>query len=266
MSAPATERRIMAIPFGNEDARYCTRISAMKALAFLAALLIAAQPAGAQGTYVSASLTGEVIRLDRVETAGRDQSNSGETLGFALRIGTELAARWGVELEFLRPAQIETEFSPGIVPLAFESDGLTFTELTNVPSTGATSVVFPSYTYRFRTRQRNTSLSSALWARQQISSGVSLVYLGGVGFHHRTEEATISFTPSPLPALPGIPSIPIVLPPSVSTATTYDVGPFAGIEARIGLTTHVQLVPGVRLHGIAGGWLLRPSVGLGWGF
>jgi hypothetical protein len=238
----------------------------MKALTFLALATFAiAVPAMAQGTYVSASLTGEVLRLDRIETAaGRDQSNSGEALGFALRIGTELGTKWGVELEFLRPAEIETEFSPGIVPLAFESGALTFTDLS--PAGGTTSLVFPSYTYRFQTRQRNTTLSTALWAKQQISSSVSLVYLGGVGFHHRTEEATISFNPSPLPLLPGIPSIPIVLPPSVSTATTYDVGPFAGIEARIGLTTHVQLVPGVRLHGIAGGWLLRPSVGLGWSF
>lgn len=258
----------MAIPFGERRRAYSTRISTVKTLTFLA-FLIACLPrsADAQGAYVSASLTGEVVRLDRVETAGgRDQSNSGETLGFALRVGTELGMRWGVELEFLRPAEIETEFSPGIVPLAFDSSPLTFTDLTNLTN-GTTSVVFPSFSYRFRTRQRTTTLSSALWARQQISSGISLVYLGGVGFHHRTEEATISFTPSPLPALPGIPTIPIVLPPaSVSTATTYDVGPFAGVEARIGLTTHVQLVPGVRLHGINGGWLLRPSVGLGWTF
>lgn len=229
------------------------------AVAVLAAI---GRPAGAQGAYVSASLTGDVLRLDRVEASGRDQSNSGEALGFALRIGTELGTRWGVELEFLRPSEIETEFNPGVVPLAADtSRSLTFIDLT---SAGATSLVYPSFSYRIQTRQRNTTLSAALWARQQVSSGVSLVYLGGVGFHHRTQEATITFTPTPV--VPGIPSIPIVLPPSVSSATTYDAGPFAGVEARIGMTSHVQLVPGVRLHGIAGGWLLRPSVGLGWSF
>src|SRR5262245_2916202 len=137
MIAPATERRIMAIPFWNEDARYSTRICGMNKLVgrslsvsvIALALLAIARPADAQGAYVNASLTGEVLRLDRVETAGRDQSNSGETLGFALRVGTELGTRWGVELEFVRPAEIESEFSPGIVPLAFESGGLTFTEL-----------------------------------------------------------------------------------------------------------------------------------------
>jgi hypothetical protein len=51
-----------------------------------------------------------------------------------------------------------------------------------------------------------------------------------------------------------------------SSATTYDVGPLVGVEGAIGLTEHVQLTPGIRLHGIEGGWLLRPSVGLGWTF
>jgi hypothetical protein len=39
-----------------------------------------------------------------------------------------------------------------------------------------------------------------------------------------------------------------------------------GFEACIGLTEHVNLVPGVRLHGLENGWLLRPAVGLEWEF
>jgi hypothetical protein len=72
---------------------------------------------------------------------------------------------------------------------------------------------------------------------------------------------TLTFEPGP-PRL----GIPIVFPPAVTNATTYDVGPFAGMEGRIGLTEHTHLVAGVRLHGISGGWLFRPSVGLGWNF
>jgi hypothetical protein len=52
--------------------------------------------------------------------------------------------------------------------------------------------------------------------------------------------------------------------------TEYGVGPVAGIEARIRMTEHVRLVPGVRIHGLGGpiseGWLVRPSVGLSWAF
>jgi hypothetical protein len=211
-------------------------------------------PARAQGTYVSASLTGDLLRLDSVESVGVKTSRGGEAIGFALRVGTELGPRWGVELEFARPAEIDTELSPGIVPLPVEP---------LFPLGGATvpgaNIAFPSFSYRIRTSQRNTTLSAALWARQQLSPKVSIVYTGGAGFRRATSEVAIGF--DPLPAL----GIPIVLP-TVTTSTNYDVGPFAGIEGRIALTEHVQLVPGIRLHGVSGGWLLRPSAGIAWRF
>jgi hypothetical protein len=90
---------------------------------------------------------------------------------------------------------------------------------------------------------------------------MSLVYLGGVGFHRTTSEVTVTFEPGPVRI-----GLPIVLPPTVTNSTNYDVGPFAGMEGRIGLTDHAHLIAGVRLHGINGGWLFRPSVGLGWNF
>jgi len=52
----------------------------------------------------------------------------------------------------------------------------------------------------------------------------------------------------------------------ILNSVVYSARPMAGFEARIGLTDHVQLVPGVRMHGIQGGWLIRPSVGLSWKF
>jgi hypothetical protein len=51
-----------------------------------------------------------------------------------------------------------------------------------------------------------------------------------------------------------------------STTISYGTRPLAGVEARIGFTSHVRLIPGVRLQGITEGWLLRPYVGLGWFF
>jgi hypothetical protein len=38
------------------------------------------------------------------------------------------------------------------------------------------------------------------------------------------------------------------------------------MEARIGLTSRLRLVPGIRVQGLGDGWLLRPYVGLGWFF
>lgn len=211
---------------------------------------------------MSAFLTGDIVRVDRVESTGRDQSGNGEAIGFALRLGTEVGAKWGVEVEFARPSEIESENSPGIVPLG---TGLPQSATLIAGVTGGVpglpnSVVFPTYSYVIRTRERNTTLSPAIWVRQQLSPKVSLVYIGGAGFRRVTSEMSVRFEPSPLPG------IPIVFPTTETTSTEYDVGPFAGVEGRIGLTDHVQLVPGVRLHGIHGGWLLRPSVGLAWRF
>ena len=39
-----------------------------------------------------------------------------------------------------------------------------------------------------------------------------------------------------------------------------------GLESRIALTGHAQLVPGIRLQAADNIWLLRPAVGLNWMF
>jgi hypothetical protein len=231
------------------------KIFAMRKLLVLLATFATAQSVYAQGAYVSASLTGDLVRQNRVKSTVTDQSTDGEAIGFALRVGSEIGTRWGVELEFARPQEIENDFAPGIVPLPAVVPGVV--EGSVFPNDPA--LTFPSFSYRIRTSQRNTMLSSAVWARHEISRRMSLVYLGGIGFHRTTSEVTLTFEPRPL-------GFPIVLPPSVTNATAYDVGPFAGIEGRIGLTDHAHLVTGVRLHGINGGWLFRPSVGLGWNF
>jgi hypothetical protein len=221
-----------------------------------------AHSAAAQGAYVSALLTGDIVRLDHVEGTGRDESGGGEAIGFALRVGTEIGTKWGVELEFARPSEIENEISPGIVPLAtgLPQGGTVSAGLGGANIGFPDSIVFPTFSYVLRTKQRNTTLSPAIWVRQELSPKVSLVYIGGAGFRRVTSEMSVRLEPSPLPG------IPIAFPTTVTNSTEYDIGPFAGVEGRIGLTDHVQLVTGVRLHGFNGGWLLRPSVGLGWRF
>jgi hypothetical protein len=80
-----------------------------------------------------------------------------------------------------------------------------------------------------------------------------------MGFYRATYESQSRFD-----ILPAGITIPIVLP-SIKTVT-YGVRPLAGFEARIKLTDQVDLVPGVRLHGLESAWLLRPAVGLAWNF
>ena len=102
-----------------------------------------------------------------------------------------------------------------------------------------------------------------LFARHDLSERVSLAYLGGVSFQRTTQEIEFEF--QPVAALPPGLTFPTIYPLATETVT-YRAGPVAGVEARIWLTDQVHLVPGVRLHGLDGGWLVRSSVGLGWSF
>jgi hypothetical protein len=222
-------------------------------------VIVSTATAFAQTTYVGADLVGDVLRSTHSESSfGRDVPAGGEAIGFALRVGTPLGSRWGVELTFTRPGEIDTEFS-GAIPLASSAELVAVA--TRVPGTITATQLFPSpLPYRLRASQRHSTLSPALWFNQSLSPKISLVYLAGMGFYRTTYESESRFD-----ILPAGITIPIVLP-SLTKTVTYGVRPMAGFEARIELTDHVDLVPGVRLHGLESAWLLRPAVGLAWNF
>lgn len=227
----------------------------LTAVAFVL-VLAAAAPVSAQSGYVGAFLVGDVARFDQYDATGRDDAGNGEVLGFALRLGTGLGSRWGVELEFTRPSEIESEMAPGILPMLAESSiatGLAFPIDPGIP--------FPPYSYSIRTRQRNSTLATSLWMRQEITSRFSLAYVGGVSFGRFSSEVEVTYQPirSPFFTVPAI-------APTVSEVTTYHAGPMVGMEGRLTLSGQAQLVPGLRLHAIQGGWLIRPSLGLVWNF
>jgi hypothetical protein len=227
----------------------------------LAALLVTVWTgaAFAQTAYVGADLVGDVLRSTHSESSfGRDVPAGGEAIGFALRVGTPLGSRWGIELGFARPGEIETEFS-GAIPLLSSFELLT--QVSRAPGNISPTQLFPSpLPYRLRATQRHSTLSTTVWFNQSLSPKISLVYLGGMGFYRATYESESRF--DILPA--GIPS-PIVFP-ALTKTVTYGVRPVAGFEARITLTDQIDLVPGIRLHGLESAWLLRPAVGLAWNF
>jgi len=100
-----------------------------------------------------------------------------------------------------------------------------------------------------------------VWVRQGVGGTVDLIYLGGVAFSRQRTEITQNF--------PTILGLFAPLPPNSafrSTTINYGARPLVGIEGRIRFTSHIRLIPGVRLQGITEGWLLRPYVGLGWFF
>jgi hypothetical protein len=228
---------------------------ATAAAAFFVAATVAA-PAFAQG-YIGAFLVADIVRLDQYDSRTGD-SGSGEALGFALRLGTEVGRRWGVEVEFVRPGEITSDQVPEVFPLLTTvTPERVSPSLPNV-SVVDSSLIFPSYSYRFRSTQRRTTLSTALWVRQEISRRFSLAYVGGVAFGRTDQESEIDY----LPIRPTI----LPIPRSVNESIQYSVGPMVGVEGRVRMASQVDLVPSLRLHGIDGGWLIRPALGLAWMF
>lgn len=224
----------------------------------------AATPALAQGPFVGVSLTGDIVRFSHAGSEGaRDASTGGEAVGFALRAGTPLGAAWGVDAEFVRPAAIENEGVPGVIPLAnwqlgliepAGREGLTAAELG--------LVIYPPLWPRIRTWHRNTTFAAGLWARQAISARAALVYSGGAAFHRTARDIEWSYQ-----GIERLAAAPFILPRELRTESiSYSTRPYAGIEARIGMTRQLELVPAVRVHGLEDGVVVRPAIGLAWSF
>jgi hypothetical protein len=224
----------------------------------IAVIVLCGGQAFAQGTYVSAAVLADIVRATHAEYPGApDGLGGGEAIGFALRAGTPLGSAWGVELEFARPSEIENVFEPEV----FAQMSLSYTFIDGSSLVPGVDALFPSFRYSVRTNQRHTTLSAALWLQQQLTSRVSLVYLGGAAFSRTESESEISFSPFAT----GVP-IRIFPPPTRTETILYGVRPMVGFESRIEMTEHAHLVPGVRLQAGEGRWLIRPAVGIAWTF
>jgi len=240
----------------------------------LACAVIAAggSEALAQGTYVSGSLIGDIVRSSHAEGPGTLDNSGGEALGFALRLGTPLGSNWGVEAEFARPSAIEHDIDDGSLA-AWSSSGIgvrggAVGGLVDIAPDGFSilapgALSMPALRAFGSSSQRTTTMSASLWVQQQLSGRVAMMYLAGMGFYRSEYKYRFVYEPL-LPDFPGLPAL--TLPAFDTSSISYGVRPLAGIESRISMTEHVQLVPGVRLHGAENGWLIRPSVGLAWMF
>jgi hypothetical protein len=226
------------------------------ALVLVLVAFFVSAPAAAQSPYVAASAGVDVSRFDRVDGPGFSNNPGGEAVAFSVRVGAPLGTRWGVELAFTRPAEVthDTTFGYAIpLPAAIQ----TFPGV--AAGSAGSPVIFPPLDFGIHTKRRNSTLDTAARMTQRANSRIELAYLAGLSFSRVTE--TVSYGSFARP--PGPLSV-------FSTRTTmYGVGPVVGFEARIGLTDHVMILPGLRLQtlgGDAGGWLLRAATGLGWQF
>lgn len=223
----------------------------MKQIFVIVAVLVAA-PVYAQSPYVAGIVGAEVVRTS--SSGGRNNGN-GEALAGAVRVGTFLTPRIGVEVEMHLPARIEsTEL--GIYP-ALEGSLQPGTALAYLFDVLPSSVRVP----QTRTEVRAVTTSALLFASQKVSSRLDLVYLGGVGFTRVSRRFSFD-GPMALAEL-----IPIRLD---LENVQYGAGPVVGIEARMAFSAHARVVGGIRLHApsqaLLDGWLIRPGVGVSWSF
>ena len=230
----------------------------MRVAAGLVLALAVSESAFAQAPYVGASFIGDVLRVSG-STDG-DLTGNGETFGGALRAGVPLGTQWGVELEFARTGELEA--TPDVRILA---------DVQGVVGSGSFGyfpepAIFP--TPEISTKRQLSTVSTLLWWNHELNDRVSLAYLGGVSFTRAELAFRVSYDDFPIPVFPGGVPLPLPRPRPVieSRSVVYDADVAVGFEGRIGMTEHLRLVPGIRLQTAAGGWAIRPGVGLQWMF
>jgi hypothetical protein len=224
----------------------------MKRVILVVGLCLVAVSAHAQSAYVAGTVGADVSRQSRTESNFTPSfSIDSETFSWSLRTGTAVGQNWGVELELVRSGKSHRSGPAGPPILA-----------TGVPTTTAIPVPNIATPVAFGTdmRSSHTDFDPVVWARQDVGGSVDLVYLAGVAFTRERVEITQTF-PTILRVLAPVPGGSFK-----TTVINYGVHPLVGAEARIRLTSHVRLIPGMRVQGLEGGWLLRPYAGLGWFF
>jgi hypothetical protein len=237
----------------------------MRVCVTLLVLFAIATPAAAQNTYIGGSLIGEFARYGgadiddggRVPTIVEPLSRSGETIGFDLRVGRSLGEHWGVEFSYARGGSHEQRRTQRLLPFLTSSPAFDPTTIIRGLPTLPT-LPFPDFEFELRSEQQHTTFDTVVWLRQEVGDRVDLVFLGGASFNRVELEQNVSI---------GDMRLAISLPaPTEIETVTYGVAPVVGAEAVIDLTDRAAVTGGARLHGVSGGWLIRPSVGLRWRF
>ncbi len=219
-----------------------------------AGLLSVAGPAAAQNTTISASLTGDIARFARTDVEPLPQVDlsaiGGEAIGFTVGIGRAIGDRWGVALEIGRTGEIESRQQVEFDPRISARPGLV-----------APGIPIPDFSFISTSEVQLTTISALAWAKHDAGSRVELTYGAGVTFTRSESERDFEITD---------PRLAIWAAPSGLRTIEYDAAPVAGMDAAFKFTDHTALTAGVRLHGIQvqglSGWLVRPSVGVRWGF
>jgi hypothetical protein len=229
--------------------------------AITALVLLFAVSARAQSVYVAGTIGADVSRVSDTDSNFYSSTPNGtETFSGSIRVGSAIGQSWGVELEFVHSARSHDEFPGSVLPLATSGSLTAPTIPERLAVTSSAVSLIPVRFFESDVRQSHSDMDAVLWARQRAGGSVELVYLGGVAFSRERVEVTQNF-PTVLGSLLPSPNATFR-----SSTISYGTRPLAGTEARVRLTAHARLLPGLRVQGIADGWLLRPYVGVGWFF
>jgi hypothetical protein len=238
----------------------------MRSIVVVLSVLAVASPAAAQSTYVGGSLLGEFSRFSGVDVdddtsriASSTVSRNGETIGFDVRVGRALDRRWGVEFELARGGANERTLSERLLSSSSGSSP----SFPTLPGVGRTIPItpilpIPAFEFELKVEQQLTTIATTAWVRQELGDRVQVAFSGGVSFSRVETEQSVRISDNRLAI-----SLPF---PSDIESVQYGVGPVVGAEVIIGVGEHAALTTGARLHGVAGGWLIRPAVGLRWTF
>src|SRR5687767_5401208 len=163
-------------------------------------MLFCTTGAWAQSVYVGGAVAAEVVRTSSTKSGGTTYDNgSGEAFGGAIRVGTFITERVGVELEYFRPGEIDSEAGGPIYLAAAERAALSSSTGLYLPDS-----IFPSIISQSM-RVRASTTSALLTARQSLGGRVELVYLGGVGFSRVVREVDFGFNRMGVPVPPTFP-------------------------------------------------------------
>jgi len=232
-----------------------------RALHVLALMSLLSHAAAAQSILVAGAVGADILLASGQESNGlAGPTAGGESLSGAVRLGTVLNDRFGVELEVSRAGEMRNSSrSGGPLPLG---------------------AAFPIFQPEINVHRRITTVSTTASIRQQVSDNVALAYLGGIVFHRTDSEveyrgvrgfpptgslvsSSITFTPV---GYEIVSPVGLVLPSSRVESVQYGAGAVVGFEAHIGYGEHFTIIPGVRMHGLPASWLIRPSIAAGWTF
>ena len=207
--------------------------AAVVAAVLLSSRSVEAQVPIAERAYVTAGTYLGVKRFSGDPTEG---ILDGEAVGGAIALGTSIGSRWDLQVGLDLSGFSQTRRPRDVT---FQRETITLTSVAE---------------------NQVLSVATLLRFRSSAHGRLRLGYLGGLSFvrlHRRFHTDAPHGTPAGLI-------------PKPNERVDYSAAPTVGIDARIALTTHLSVIPGVYASVFRfadeSGLLVRPRVGIRWAF